>query len=121
MSDVKEKEERKWKLIRELNDKMGLDSKTIGFIEIPIAELSTYGTCCGHDGNKAMAKTIPFLQSIGVESVYAIRPAVNEIAYMAARMSITNGRKLEDIVEKAGGSLRSEQSSINGIMFFESE
>jgi len=89
--------------------------------EIPTSELIHYGTGCGNCGNIAMAGTVSFLSSINVDSVFAIVVDKTQISALAVKMSLKNGKILEKLVNKNGGSLRYEECRIKGFVIFESE
>jgi len=97
-----------------------------GFVikEVVVDELLGKGTMCGEASNTAFDRdVITFLKSCGVEKFgVALHLESGEAVLMgAAKMSLSNAKKLEGMLEERGGSFRSGDKTSKGFAGFESE
>lgn len=92
--------------------------------KIPVSELSIYGTYCGHEvDNKCFPKkVIDFLQSKNTEFIICIGDNKEpKISSAAINISGKDADKFEKMIDKNQGSLRADNSKIDGWSIFESE
>jgi hypothetical protein len=115
-------------LKKELLDLAGVEEPELkdygfDFLHIPLKDLADFSTGCGQIGNKPFtAKFINFLQINGVDFVVALgNSSAFEISSAAINISSGNVAEIEGMISSGNGSLRGEESRVDGWSVFESE
>ena len=95
----------------------------LGLIKVPATELSIFGTACGTKSNKPFSgKVINFLQSKGIEFIVGLGKNKEPIISSAAiNISAEDAERFSKMVDNNKGSLRADNSKVNGWSVFESE